>query len=268
MRASFTRIAAMVARYLYLHKRSVSRTLEIFFWPVMELFVWGFLALYVRQIVATPAQANILFLVNALIFWDLLYRSQQGVTISFVEEIWTQNIINLLISPLRLWEWLAATFFYGLCKILVITALLGSLAFGLYQFNLIGTQGFYLIPLMGNLLLFGWALGVFTSGLLMRWGHAVEALIWGVPFLVQPISAIYYPLSTLPSFVQKIALCLPSTHVFEGMREVVATGRLSFWRVGVSFGLNLIYFILASAFFIALYRKSRDKGRLGRLGLD
>ncbi|MBI4411786.1 MAG: ABC transporter permease, partial [Deltaproteobacteria bacterium] len=214
MNESISRINAMILRYLYLHKRSVSRTLEVIFWPVMELLVWGFLTLYIQSLAQTEVSKIIIFLINAMIFWDVLYRSQQGVSISIVEDIWTQNIVNLLVSPLKIWEWLTATFIYGAGKILMITAILAVIAFGLYHFNLVGMNGFYLIPLMANLLFFGWAMGVFTSGLLIRWGHAVEALIWGIPFLVQPISAIFYPLSVLPPPVQVVSRLLPSTYVF------------------------------------------------------
>ena len=207
-------------------------------------------------------------LINAMIFWDILYRSQQAVSIAIVEDIWTQNIVNVLVSPLKLWEWLLATFLYGAVKIAVITIILSLIAFGLYQFKLIGQLGFYLIPLVVNLLLFGWALGVFTSGLMLRFGHSAEALIWGIPYLIQPLSAIYYPLSVLPKWLQFISKALPSTYVFEGMRAVVETGSLPLSYFAAGLGLNLIYFILAGIFFHGMYRAARTTGRLGHLGMD
>jgi hypothetical protein len=35
------RVAALVLRYVYLYRRSLARSMEIFFWPVMDLLVWG-----------------------------------------------------------------------------------------------------------------------------------------------------------------------------------------------------------------------------------
>lgn len=262
------RMQAMFYRYLYLHKRSVSRGLELFFWPVMELLVWGFLTLYIRKVGGGDLSQIIVYLISAVIFWDVLYRSQQGITISFIEDIWTQNILNLLISPLRIWEWLVATFVYGLVKTLTITVLLTLLAIALYHFNMIETIGFSLIPMAINILLFGWALGIFTSGLLIRWGHSVEALIWGVPFLVQPLSAIFYPVSTLPKLLQPIAMVLPSTYVFEGMRAIVAGGSYEVGSFLMSLVLNGIYFVIACLSFLAMYRASMVAGKLGRLGTD
>lgn len=268
MSESLQRIYAMLIRYVTLHKRSISRGLELVFWPVMELMVWGFLTLFLKNSIQGDLSQFIVFLISAIIFWDLLYRSQQGVTISLIEDIWTQNILNLIISPLRIWEWLVATCLYGFIKTALITIILTLLAISFYQFNLIDALSFYLIPLMANLLLFGWALGIFTAGLLIRWAHAVEALIWGIPFLVQPLSAIYYPLSTLPPWLQAVAKCLPSTYVFEGMREVIKTKQMPMEYFYISLGLNGLYFILAGLFFLWMFHRSRTTGRLGRLGID
>lgn len=266
--SSVRRIFAMLSRYGYLHQRSLPRTLEVFFWPVMELLVWGFVAVYVQTLSGAAALKVGSSIIGAMIFWDLLYRSQQGVSMSFIEDIWTQNILNLLISPLQMWEWLTATFLYGLLKTSVITIILTILAVALYHFNLIQSLHFYIIPLVFNLLLFGWALGIFTSSLILRWGHAAEALIWGIPFLVQPLSAIYYPLSTLPGVLQVIAKALPSTYVFEGIRSVIQTGEMPYEYVVSSFLLNLVYFLLAGIFFNYMFRKARVTGRLGHLGMD
>jgi ABC-2 type transport system permease protein len=265
---SLSRIHGMLLRYLFLHKRSLPRTLEIVFWPVMELLVWGFVSVYLRQL--SPGTLSNLFfvLINAMIFWDILYRSQQAVSIAFIEDIWTQNIVNLLVSPLKIWEWLFSTFIYGFFKITLITVILAAIALALYRFDLIDTLGFAVIPLVFNLLLFGWAVGVFTSGLVLRWGHAAEALIWGVPYLLQPVSAIYYPLSVLPKWLQWVSMCLPSTYVFEGMRAAAATKEMPMEHFLIALGLNVVYFALGGLFFQKMYLKARETGRLGRLGMD
>ncbi len=272
---SVHRISGMFLRYVYLHKRSLPRTFEILFWPVMELLVWGFVAVYIQDVSKDTrlpdgqALSKIATsLINAMIFWDILYRSQQGVSISFIEDIWTQNIVNLLISPLKIWEWIFATFLYGFLKTLMITLILAVIAFFLYHFNLISNLHLYLIPLVFNLLLFGWALGIFTSSLVIRWGHAAEALIWGVPFLIQPISAIFYPLSVLPPWLQVFSRILPSTYVFEGMRAVIQTHELPTGYMMTALSLNLVYFVLGGLFFNWMYKQARITGRLGRLGMD
>lgn len=241
---------------------------EIFFWPVMELLVWGFVSMYILSLSGGTLARILVALINGMIFWDILYRSQQGVSISIIEDIWTQNIINMLTSPLRIWEWLLATFIYGFAKTTLITVILSTIALTLYRFDLINAMGFYLIPLAANLLFFGWSLGIFASALILRWGHAAEALIWGIPFLIQPASAIFYPLSTLPPWMRFFSMGLPSTYVFEGMREVIATGRMPREHLAAALTLNLVYFVLMSLFFSGMFRSARTTGRLGRLGMD
>ena len=268
MSATLTRIRAVLLRYFILHTRSLPRTLEVFFWPVMELLVWGFVTVYIRSISQDVVGNVVVFFINAMIFWDILYRSQQAVSIAIVEDIWTQNIVNILVSPLKIWEWLLATFIYGAAKITAITTLLSLIAFLLYHFNLVDQMGFYLIPLIFNLLLFGWALGVFTTGLMIRWGHSAEALIWGIPYLIQPLSAIYYPLSVLPKWLQVVSKTLPSTYVFEGMRQAAQTGTMPLEYFFIGFALNLFYFVLAGIFFRWMYGIARETGRLGHLGMD
>ncbi|MGB6291300.1 MAG: ABC transporter permease, partial [Desulfobulbales bacterium] len=149
----------------------------------------------------------------------------------------------------------------------VTTIVLGFLAFFFYRFNLL-SAGPGLVLFLGNLLLFGWAVGLFTMALIFRYGRAAEALIWGVPFLIQPFSAVFYPVSVLPFWLQKVAYLLPSTYVFEGMRQVLATGVVDVSMLGISFGLNLVYLLLGSLYFSWMLRKVREMGYLSRFHLE
>ena len=269
MKASLRRIYVMFLRYLYLHKRSMSRTLELIFWPVMQLLVWGFVSIYLQQLMAGSGKsAFFVFMINAIICWDIFFRSQMGISTSFMEDIWTQNIINLLVSPLRVKEWVLATFLYGLAKTAVVTVLLSAISLALYKFNIIGVMGLYMVPLFINLLLFGMVLGLFSSGLLIRWGHSVEILTWGLPFLIQPLSAVFYPVSVLPAPLRMVSQWLPSTYVFEGIRTLVQTGTLGWQCCVTALALNAAYLTAAGMFFSAMYHWSRKSGRLGKLGMD
>ena len=258
------RISAIIMRFFFLHRRSVARVMEIFFWPVMNLLVWGFVTSYLKEL-ALPT--TVLFLIGSVILWDVLYRSQQGITLAITEEFWVKNIINIFISPISLAELLGAICIVGIIKSVVTTIVLAILAFFFYKFNLL-SAGPGLALFLGNLLLFGWAVGLFTMALIFRYGRAGEALIWGVPFLIQPISAVFYPVSVLPVWLQKIAYLLPSTYVFEGMRQVLATGVTDVRKLGISFGLNLVYLLLGSLYFSWMLHKVRKMGYLSRLHLE
>lgn len=93
------RIVAVCFRYLYLYKRSAARLMEIFYWPLLDLLLWGFITLYLAKYKQTlPNFAG--FLLGALILWDILFRSQQGISVSFLEDVWSRNFLNLFASPL------------------------------------------------------------------------------------------------------------------------------------------------------------------------
>jgi ABC-2 type transport system permease protein len=258
------RIAALLLRYLYLYRRSLARSMEIFFWPVMDLLVWGFVSVYFQRIGAPRA---VLFLLGGLIFWDVFYRSQQAITLSLTEEIWVRNLLNVFIAPVRIGEVVFATCLLGLIRALLSTAVLGILALVLYQFDLL-LLGPALLPYFASLLLFGWAVGMCTMAVILRFGHAAEALIWGTPFLLQPISAVFYPLSVLPPWLRAIARFLPSTHVFEGMRATLETGRPALGPLVPALALNAVYLLVAGTFFGWMMKRVREKGYLGRLAME
>ncbi len=263
---SWHRIQALVLRYTYLYARSVPRVTEIFFWPLMDLLVWGYVTLYLQRVSNISGPASVfMFLLSAMIFWDILYRAQQGVTLSFLEDVWARNLLNVFVAPVRVGEFVLATYIVGLVRIAITVVVLGVLAYALYSFNIF-SLGMSLLPFFANLVLMGWALGMVTTALIMRWGQAAEALAWGVPFLLQPVAAVFYPLDVLPRWVQLIAVCIPATHVFEGMRQVLRGEGVSSTSLTAAFALNVVYLVAAALFFRYMFGVARRKGLLAKLG--
>lgn len=258
------RISGLLLRYLYLYRRSIARAMEIFFWPVMNLMVWGFLTHYLKKMHLPIA---IDYLLGGMILWDLFYRSQQSITISLAEEFWVKNVMNIFIAPIRTFELVLSMCIMGFIKSLVTMAFLMLLALGFYRFDLF-EMGLYLVPFFGNLILFGWALGMFTMSLVLRYGHAAEALIWGVPFLLQPISAVFYPVAILPTALKLFAFALPSTYIFEGMRAVMNTGSMDTRLLAMALAMNIVYLIAGGAMFGWTLRLVRRKGYLSRTHIE
>ena len=114
------RIYALVARHLYLYRRSLPRMMEIFYWPFLDLVIWGFITVYLMKFQGQIPGA-VTFFLGALILWDVLFRAQQGITISFLEEIWARNLMNLFASPLKPNEFLAATMVMSALKVVAVS---------------------------------------------------------------------------------------------------------------------------------------------------
>jgi ABC-2 type transport system permease protein len=255
-------IQALVMRYLFLYTRSPMRLIELVFWPMVDLVIWGYLMLFIQENTTGEFPRLITFLLGAMILWDVIFRAQQGVAISFLEDVWTRNLLNVFVAPVRTIEYLAATFTVGFLRILVTVTVLAIVAVLLYAFNIF-TMGWALIAFFTNLMISGWALGMISTALILRWGQAAESLAWAVPFFIQPLVAVFYPVSVIrPEWVQYFSLALPPTHVFEGMREVMATGVFAWDKFFWALGLNAIFLTAAGCVFYYMLTLTRRRGLL------
>lgn len=258
------RVMALVRRHYYLYRSSWPRVLELIYWPVMNLLLWGFLALYLQRS-GPELPAVIPMLLGALILWDVLFRSQIGVAMVFLEEVWARNLAALFVSPLRPVEFMAAQVGVGIARTAIAVTVMGMLAAALYGFS-ITEIGLPLVAFFANLLLMGWSVGLFVSGLILRFGQGAETLAWALIFLFQPIAAVFYPVDVLPGWLQPISLATPAANVFEGMRLVISGDGFAwnlFWR---ALALNAAYIAAGAGFFLLMFRHARRDGMLLRIG--
>lgn len=260
----FHRIWALFMRHLYLYKRSLPRLMEIFYWPFLDLLLWGFISLYLVRF--REGMPNfVAFLLGALILWDILFRSQQGISVSFLEDVWARNLLNLFASPLKPMEYISALVLVSFFKITIAGAVLSLLAWLLYSFNIF-VIGISLIPFILSLVVLGLAIGIFTTSLILRFGQQAEVLAWGIALIFQPVSAVFYPVSVLPPFLQAVARYVPASYIFEGMRAVVTTGKFPLTELLWSFGLDAVYLLAALLIFCRVLRVVRKLGLLARVG--
>jgi len=253
-----SRILAMVLRYMFIYKRSYIRIAELIFFPLMDLLVWGFVTLYLEQVTQSK---TVLFMLGGIILWDIFFRAQQAVGMSVLQEMWVGNTLNLFVAPIRSYELIASTAIVGLIRSVITATGLGLCAYMLYSFNVLDL-GLALVPLFGLLLFFGWAVGLFTAALILRYGEAAESLAWIVPFLVQPFVAVFYPVSALPPALQTFAQIFPCTHIFEGMRSVLHSGGVPWGSMATAFFLTLVWVSATGTYFAHTLTYVRSKGYL------
>src|SRR2546429_8374348 len=258
------RIVALLTRHLYLYRRSLPRLMEIFYWPFLDLVVWGFITVYLMRFQG-QLPGVVTFFLGALILWDVLFRAQQGITISFLEEIWARNLMNLFASPLKPSEFLAATMAMSVFKVAAVSIVMVVAALVFYSYNIF-VIGLSLIPFVLNLIVAGWTIGVLTTSLIMRFGQEAEVLAWGMVFLFQPISCVFYPMSVLPDWLQAIARLNPAAHVFEGMRAVITAGTFPAHELAWAVVLNAFYLTVLVVWFHMMFAACKEKGLLVRVG--
>ncbi|MCE1236176.1 MAG: ABC transporter permease [Hyphomicrobiales bacterium] len=257
---SFTRVGAMVLRYWYLLANSWPRVIELVYWPTVNLLTWGFVQSYVATKSSYFAGAAGLF-VAALLLWDTLLRSQQGLAFAFLEEMWSRNLGNLLMSPLRPMEFVVSLMAISLIRLAIGMVPVSLIAIPVFGFNIWGL-GLALAAFFANLVATGWGLGFLIIGLLLRHGLGAEALSWSLMFVLLPITCVYYPVATLPAWLQPLAWALPPTHVFEGMRAVLFD---HVFRVDLLFSAMAINAVWLAGGLFAFHRLLAAARRAGSL---
>ena len=261
---SLRRVAAMVLRYWYLLRSSFARLAELIYWPTVQMLMWGFLQTYLAGQTNLYARAGGV-LIGAVMLWDILFRGQLGFSISFLEEMWSRNLGNLMISPLRPAEFVAALMVMSIIRLAIGMVPVTLLAIWFFGFNL-WALGLALVAFFANLMLTGWAVGVFVSGLVLRNGLGAETFAWSIMFLFLPLACVYYPVAVLPAWLQTIAWSLPPTYVFEGMRALLFDQTFRADLMIQALALNVVWFSLAVAAFLALLASARRNGTLMQTG--
>ncbi len=254
----FNRVFAMVYRYWLSMKHNYDRIGDMFYWPAMDLFIWGLTGLYFAKLSGVN-EHTIEILLTGLIYWLVIWRAQYEITTNLLSEMWDRNLINIFVSPLRISEWIVSVMLFGFIKVLISIAFSAGLAAILYHYPLF-MYGFYTVPIVFSLIMTGWTAGFIVAGFLIRYGQKIQTLGWTGVAVIMPFCVLYYPMSILPVWAQKVAMFVPSSYMFEGMREIIFTGRMSYDKFYISFGLNIVYLILAIWFFNFMFQKAKKIG--------
>ena len=258
------RIGAMVLRYAYILRGSWPRIVELAYWPLMQMVLWGFISKFLATNSSWVAQgAGVL--IGAVLLWDVLFRAQLGFSISFLEEMWSRNLANLFVSPLRPYEFVAALTLMSLIRTLIGVVPAAFLAILFYSYSVFDL-GLPLVAFFLLLLMMGWAMALVITALIMRFGLGAESLAWIAIFALAPLSGVFYPVSILPDWLQAVSWALPSAYVFEGMRAVIFDDTVRFDHLLRALALNIVYIAAGGAYFLHTFHVARRKGLLMGIG--
>lgn len=255
---SFRRVYAMMLRHFYLMRGSWARMVEMAYWPIINVMMWGFMSQFLAGNSNWVAQAGGV-LIGAVILWDVLFRSNLGVALSFLEEMWSRNLGHLSVSPLTALELVAAMITMSAVRTVIGVLPAVLIAIPLYHFSLF-SMGLPLIAFFVNLMVTGWSVGLAVAALVLRFGLGAESLAWVIIFALVPISGIYYPIDTLPLWLQQVAWFLPPSHVFEGMRAVMFGQGFPVGEIVTASLLNAVLLLAAAALFLRVHHIARVRG--------
>lgn len=257
------RVAAVYRRHAIQLVKDIGRLLSAFYWPFLDIVLWGFTATWMQSS-AEQAGLLVLLTIASAVYWQVAVRANLDVSISLLEEMWARNVTNLFASPLALSEWICAAFLLGLTMAGVMSAFCMAVAWVVYGVNLFA---YWWIALCMTLLLYvgGIWIGFLAAGLLIRFGgERMQTLVFVLGWFFTPLAGVYYDIAVMPVWVQRVAQALPMMYAFGGMRHALATGLFPTQQWLTSLYLCLLYGAAAVLFFIAMFYLSKQRG-LSRL---
>ena len=257
----FRRVRAILWQELFITWRSGEVFADIFIFPFANIIVFGFLSLYLSG--ENPLTGQLVLL--GMLLWNIIWIVQYCVTLGSLWNIWTRNLTNLFITPMRLREYILAHTLSGIVKSLLVLVLSSILAVFAFDFNLLSVGIAPLALAFLNFALFAYALGITLLGLIFRYGTRIQAAAWATVSFFQPLSAAFYPLEVMPVALQLFAKLFPATYTFEAARYALFNNGEIAWRLfGIAFIENIFYCIVCTILFVYLYNKSRDTGQFAR----
>lgn len=259
-------VAGVLLRQLYLMRNNPVRVLPNLAWAGIDIVLWGFITRYLGAVSGTRIDF-VASLLGAVLLWDFFSRVMQGITGALLEDVWSRNFLNFFASPLTIAEYLLGLVATSVLTSLVALAAMLALAMAAFGLSFL-PLGLLLAPFMLVLFLFGIALGVFANGLVLRFGPAAEWMVWPLPAIVSPFVGVFYPLATLPAWMQGIARALPPSYVFEQMRAILAGRPWSAGALAAALALAAVEIVAASAFFVGVHRRALRTGLLARYSAE
>ena len=251
-------------RHFYLIKASLPRIVDLIYWPTVQIILWGFVSKFFTMH-SSYFNNTAGIILSAAILYDFLFRSSISYNMLFLEEIWSRNLINLFVSPIKINEIVIALTCTALLRTMIGLVPAVLIAIPLFGISLL-ELGYSLILLLLSLYIFGITLGLLVTAGLVRFGPSFENIAWASLFFIAPIGCIYYPVEILPNWLQPIALALPLAHIFEETRSILITNTVHYSNIYYALMLNMIYLFLAICTFYYSFKTAKIKGSLINVG--
>ena len=254
-------IKALLLQELYITRRSVEVIIDLFYFAIVNIIVFALVFTFLSK--ENPQAARYLLL--GMLLWEIVRITQYSMSVGSLWNVWSKNLSNMFVTPLSLKEYIIAYMLSGAIKASLTFILIAIISIFVFQFNIFDLGFINLFFFFINLTIFAWSVGIVILGPIFRYGTRIQALAWGSIFIFQPLTAMFFPVSVLPDFLQTVAYFLPATYVFEAARESLTNPYINFLSIGIAFGQNIFYFLLSLWFFNIMFRKSKETGQFAKM---
>ena len=218
---------------------------------------------------ALDTQYLITYLLVGTLIWQYLSVIFYAISEMIAWERWEGTIEYTFMAPVsRPTHLVGTTLFaigYGIVRTLVILAIVA----GFFRLDLGGANliGAVLMLLAGSVSFVG--LGILAAVLPLLYPERGAQMTNAVAAILLLISGVYYPVETLPAWLQTIAAASPATYVIEGMRACLLRGESTLSLVPTIFtliGVGLGVIVVGLFIFRYVEAYAKRSGRLKRSG--
>jgi ABC-2 type transport system permease protein len=185
---SIKRILAILLQEYYITIRSMEVIADIFFFPLVNVVVFGFISIYLTGSNALAGK----YVLLGMLLWQIIWIIEYSITLGSLWNIWSRNLSNLFVAPLQAKEHIAADLISGMVKTGFILFISSILSVYVFHFNLFSIGIVSLICVFINFALFAFAFGIMILGFIFRYGTRLSALSWGVIPVFQPLCAAFF----------------------------------------------------------------------------
>ena len=186
------RVGALLLRYLLLIRRDYSRVVDLVYWPLLDITVWGLFTFFLWR-----AQFQV---PNA---WRCCWAARSCGTSScarprtsasrFLDDVWARSVVTVFASPLTFGEFGVSVMLVGLVKVVMSLAVMGVAAWLLYAFDLLthrlGARAVRRPTSCSSDGRSDWWRSPSSCASAGRW----QILAWSLPFVAMPLSCVFYP---------------------------------------------------------------------------
>lgn len=153
-------------------RHDLAKVIDTFYWPIIDIVSWGFMTIYISKNQSSSLNF-VVILLSAIILWTIVYTVARDVAVCFLDDMWDRNIVNLYCSPLKPLEFLMASFIITVSRVIITITVISFVAYLFYSFNIL-MMGIYFGLFFLILVIFSYAIGIFATTLILKFGPGVE----------------------------------------------------------------------------------------------
>jgi ABC-2 type transport system permease protein len=259
---NLVRVGAVMRRQVHVTRRAPQRWFDVLVWPMVDTVIWGSIGKFVQQ-QGGGVRSSVPYMLSGILLMHVLYQSNVSFATGFLDETWDNNLLNVLVTPLRESEYVLGLLIVSAVRMLLGLAMVAMAAAALYAFN-VTTAGIGLVPVVAVLMLCGWCVALIVVGLILRFGNGAEILTWGILFMVVALSGVFYPPTALPAALRPISVALPTTHAFTVARTLLDGRPMPWDQMGIAALGTALLIPITTAFALWMLRTFRARGYVTR----